>query len=89
MCLCNTCAHRRVCRYEVPENTPCEHFLKPVMMELANGSRIELVGGARSASDIIRGHRAEFPFIEWDTFSLVSGEVLEEVLAPFEAKERG
>lgn len=89
MCLCDTCAHRQVCRFEVSENEPCEHFMKPVTMELDNGSRIECIGGTTPSNGTIRGHRAEFPFIEWDTFALVPDEVLEEVIALFEVKERG
>ena len=63
--------------------------MKPVAMELDNGSRIECIGGTTLSNGTIRGHRAEFPFIEWDTFALVPDEVLEEVIALFEVKERG
>ena len=45
MCLCDTCAHRQVCRYDVANNEPCEYYMKPIMMELDNGSQIECIGG--------------------------------------------
>lgn len=89
MCLCDTCAHRQVCRFEVPENEPCEHFMKPVTMELDTGSQIECIGGTTPSNGTIRGHRAELPLIEWDTFASVPDEVLEEVLTSFQPKERG
>ena len=27
MCLCDYCIHRCVCRYEVPNDTPCEDYI--------------------------------------------------------------
>lgn len=41
-----------------------------------------------SAGESVRGHRAEFPFIEWDIANLPSDDVLNEVLKPFMTSKR-
>lgn len=41
-----------------------------------NGSSIECF----PAGETVRGHRAEFPFIEWDQFQLPSDDIINEIL---------
>lgn len=36
-----------------------------------------------SAGESVRGHLAEFPFIEWDMMHLPSDDIINEVLKPF------
>ncbi len=49
-----------------------------------NGSSIECF----PAGETVRGHRAEFPSIEWDLFRLQSDYILNEVLKSFEIKTK-
>ena len=41
-----------------------------------NGSAIECL----PAGETVRGHRSEFPFIEWDQFQLPSVDIINELL---------
>lgn len=41
-----------------------------------NGSAIECL----PAGETVRGHRSEFPFIEWDQFQLPSDDIINEIL---------
>lgn len=46
------------------------------MIVFRNGSSIECL----PAGKIVRGHRSEFPFIEWDQFQLPSDDIINEIL---------
>ena len=49
-----------------------------------NGSAIECL----PAGETVRGHRSEFPFIEWDLLRLPSDYIINEVLKSFEIKSK-
>lgn len=49
-----------------------------------NGSAIECL----PAGETVRGHRSEFPFIEWDLLRLPSDYIINEVLKPFMTSKR-
>ena len=49
-----------------------------------NGSSIECL----PAGETVRGHRSEFPFIEWDTARFIPGCVLNQICESVRGKER-
>ena len=48
-----------------------------------NGNSIECL----PVRETVRGHRSEFPFVEWDQFQLPSDDIINEVLKPFKIKK--
>ena len=49
-----------------------------------NGSSIECL----PAGETVRGHRSEFPFIEWELLQIQSDYLINEVFKPFEIKRK-